>query len=57
MNVHLFITAPWKRLRKASPLPQVECTEQEARQWFSGWWHGIAIGFVVGLGAAVAVLR
>lgn len=54
MNVHLYITAPFKRLRKASPLPQIECTELEAREWFYGMWHGIPVGFVIG--AAVAVL-
>lgn len=56
MNVHLHITAPWKRLRKASPLPQVECTESEANAWRAGWWQGIAVGIVLGLGAAVVVL-
>lgn len=56
MNVHLYITAPWKRLRKAEPLPQVECTEADARNWFSGWWHGIAVGTVIGAGFAVVAL-
>ena len=56
MNVHLYITAPWKRLRKAAPLPLVECNESEARNWFSGWWHGIAVGTVIGAGFAVVAL-
>lgn len=50
------IPAPLRPLR-ASELPNVECSKAEAKSWFSGWWHGIAIGFVIGLGAAVVVLR
>ncbi len=50
------IPAPLGPLR-ASELPNVSCQKAEAKSWFSGWWHGIAIGFVIGLGAAVVVLR
>lgn len=39
------------RLPMPKPLPVV--TEQEARQWFSGWWNGIAIGLVSGVGIGV----
>lgn len=56
MNLHLHITAPLKRMRKASPLPTVQCTELEAQAWSAGWWQGIAVGFVIGLGAAVVAL-
>lgn len=56
MNVHVLITYPWKRLRKAEPLPLLQCTELEARNWFSGWWHGIAVGMVIGAGCAVVLL-
>jgi hypothetical protein len=52
----IIIAAPWKRMKKAAPLPVVECSEMEARQFFSGWWHGIAIGFVIGAGLAVVLL-
>ena len=55
MSLHLFITAPWKRLRKAQPLPNVECTEREAREFFAGYWHGIALGTVIGAAAAVLI--
>lgn len=56
MNLHLYIAAPFKRMRKAEPLPTVECSQLEATAWRAGWWQGIAVGFVIGLGAAVVVL-
>lgn len=40
------------RLPMPKPLPVV--TEQEAREWFSGLWHGVALGLVIG--AAFGVL-
>lgn len=40
-----------RRLAKPAPLPNV--TGTEARAWFSGWWHGIAAGAVIGLGFGV----
>jgi len=52
----IIIAAPWKRMKKAAPLPVVECNEMEARNWFSGWWHGIATGAVIGAGFAVVLL-
>lgn len=55
MNVHLHITAPFKRLQKAEALPVVECTETESRNWFAGMWHGIGLGFVIGAGVAVLI--
>lgn len=55
MNLHLHITAPFKRMRKAEPLPTVEVTERESREFFAGMWHGIALGFVIGAGVAVVL--
>jgi hypothetical protein len=57
MNVHVLITAPWKRLRKAAPLPHLQCTELEAKHWFSGYWHGLGLGVVIGAGFAAVLLR
>lgn len=50
----IIIAAPWKRLKKAQPLPDVECSKAEAEQFFAGMWHGIALRFV--MGAAITVL-
>lgn len=55
MNLHLHITAPLKRMRKAEALPTVECSELEAIAWRAGWWQGIAVGFVIGAGLAVVL--
>lgn len=51
------ITTHYKRLRQAKPLPDVECTEVMAREFFRGWWGGIATGLVCGFGAAVILLQ
>lgn len=37
-----------KKLPKYQPLPQVDAAS--AAEWFSGWWHGIAVGAVIGIG-------
>lgn len=55
MNLHLHITAPFKRMRKAEELPTVQCTQLEAIAWRAGWWQGIAVGFVIGAGLAVVL--
>ena len=26
-------------------------------EWFRGWWHGIAVGFICGLGAAIVFIH
>lgn len=39
---------------KAKPLPDLE--HREASSWFSGWWHGVAVGAVIGAGLMAAVL-
>lgn len=57
MNVHIQVTTPLKRLRKAAPLPNLQCTEMEARHWFAGMWHGIALGLVIGVSVAIMVLE
>jgi hypothetical protein len=44
------------RLPKPSALPDVTTNATLAREFFSGWWSGIAVGLVIGFGAAVAVL-
>lgn len=46
MNAH--------RLPAPAPLPRVE--EQEARQFARDFWHGIALGAVIGAGLMVMVL-
>lgn len=49
-----FITITFTRLRKLgrpSPLPDI--SKAEARSWAAGWWAGIAVGLVNGIGLAV----
>ncbi len=50
------IPAPLRPLR-SSELPTVTCGKAEAKSWFNGWWHGIGVGFVIGLSLAVVALR
>jgi hypothetical protein len=50
-----FQPSSFKRMRKAEPLPTVEVTERESREFFAGMWHGIALGFVIGAGVAVVL--
>lgn len=38
-------------MRRPTPLPQI--TDTPAREFASGWWAGIAVGCVCGLGLAV----
>lgn len=44
-----------KRMAQPAPLPDV--TRGEAVSFFSGMWHGIALGVVTGAGAAVLLLK
>lgn len=44
-----------KRLSSPAPLPDV--TRGEAVSFFSGMWHGVALGCVTGAGAAVLILK
>jgi hypothetical protein len=37
------------------PLPSTD--EIEAVSWFSGWWHGIAVGGVIGAALAAILIR
>lgn len=50
------ITTRFKRLRKPEPLPAVMGTEGEAREFFKGMWHGIALGAVMGASAVVVLV-
>ncbi len=34
-------------------LPDLE--SREASSWFAGWWHGIAVGSVIGVGLTVVL--
>lgn len=38
---------------EAKPLPDLE--HREALSWFSGWWHGICVGAVIGAGLVTIV--
>jgi hypothetical protein len=42
------------RLHAPAPLPRIE--QQEARQFTSDFWHGIALGAVIGAALLVFVL-
>ena len=44
------------RLPKPAALPAVEAPYAEAVAFYEGWWSGIVVGAVIGLGAAVGVL-
>ena len=44
-----------KRLNKPQPLPEV--TEAEARSWFNGMWHGIAISAPIWTAVGVLVAQ
>jgi hypothetical protein len=44
-----------QRLPMPQPLPVV--TEPEARQWFNGWWHGLAVGVITGMGIGVLMSK
>lgn len=51
------ITTNYKRLRQAKPLPHVEPTEAMAREFFRGWWGGIAIGLVCGIAVGLVLVK
>jgi hypothetical protein len=42
-----------KRLQPRQNLPHV----QSRGEWLTGYWTGLAVGLVIGLGAAVAILK
>jgi hypothetical protein len=44
------------RLSSPAELPDVTTNAALAREFFSGWWAGIAVGAVIGAGVAVGVL-
>lgn len=54
-----FITIAFTRVRrlpKPLPMPDLRGTKAEATAFFSGWWHGIAVGAVIGAGLVVVIL-
>jgi hypothetical protein len=44
-----------QRLRQPEALPTV--TQAQAEEWFRGWWHGIAVGSIIGAGLMVMFLK
>ena len=44
------------RLPKPAELPDVTINRAMAREFFNGWWAGIAVGAVIGAGVIVGVL-
>jgi hypothetical protein len=44
-------------LKQARPLPEVQSPREEAAAFFSGFWHGIALGGVIAAGLIVMVLE
>lgn len=40
----------------APPAPLPDVTRAEAQSWFSGWWHGLAVGAVTGLALGYLVV-
>jgi hypothetical protein len=38
----------YKRLPDAQPMPEVAAERAEAVAFFSGMWHGLALGVVIG---------
>jgi len=43
-------------LKQARPLPEVQSERAEAAAFFSGMWHGIALGGVIAAGLIVLAL-
>ena len=44
---------PGERLKPRAGLPTIEAAD--AQSWSAGWWSGIAVGFINGLGVAALV--
>lgn len=53
ISFQVFISEPLRKMRKPKNLPVVESSEAEAVIWFQGFWNGIGLGIVMGLGSAV----
>jgi hypothetical protein len=43
-------------LKQSRPLPEVQSERAEAAAFFSGMWHGIALGGVIAAGLIVLAL-
>jgi hypothetical protein len=54
VNTILITSTRRPHLKAPEALPQVE--EVAAREWFSGWWHGLPTGFCIGLVLGAIVL-
>lgn len=48
-------TTRFHRLAEPEPLPEV--TEEARSAFLSGWWGGICVGAVIGMGAGVMLLK
>jgi hypothetical protein len=44
-------------LKQSQPLPEVQSERAEAAAFFSGMWHGIALGGVIAAGLIVLALE
>jgi hypothetical protein len=44
-----------KRLSKPQDLPAVD--QAAAAEWFSGWWHGLAVGATSGIAVCVIFFK
>lgn len=52
-----FLTIAFTRVQRIKPPSRIpDVTRAEAQSWFSGWWHGIAAGSVIGFGLAVLIV-
>lgn len=53
-----FLTIALTTTKKVAPpekLPDI--ARPDAMSWFSGWWHGIAVGLVSGAGIGVMLAK
>lgn len=41
--------------RIAPPVKLPDIARPDAVSWFSGWWHGIAVGVIAGAGLGVTL--
>ena len=55
IGVRVFIEPALRKLRAPKQLPVLSRGEAEARAWFQGYWIGIFVGILLGLGSATMV--
>lgn len=54
--IHINLTTTrFPRLAEPEPLPEV--TEEARSAFLSGWWGGICVGIVIGMGLMVMLLQ